>query len=65
MLPLLLMQLLYRVIWLLTVYVPLRAVGRSPDLAQGMMMGVVLDVIAIHWTYVVAHYLERAGDRWR
>ena len=44
---------------------PLREVGRSPDLAQGMVIGIVLDVIAIPWTYVVAHYLKRAGDRWR
>lgn len=65
MLPLLFMQLLYKLMWLVTVYMPLRAVGRSPDLAQGMVIGIVLDVIAIPWTYVVAQYLRRAGDRWR
>ncbi len=65
MLPLLFMQLLYKLIWLFAVYVPLRAVGRSPDLAAGMAIGIVLDVAVIPWAYVVVRYLKRTGDRWR
>ncbi len=65
MLPLLFMQLLYKTCWLLAVYVPLRAVGRSSDLAQGFVIAVVLDVVVIPWSYVFAHYIKRPGDRWR
>src|SRR5215467_6830930 len=35
MVPLLFMQLLYKTFWFLAVYAPLRAAGRSSDLAQG------------------------------
>lgn len=65
MLPLNLMQLFYKVFWLLAVYVPLRAAGRSSDLTQGMLIGIVLDIIVIPWTYVLAHYIKKPGDRWR
>ena len=65
MLPLLFTQLLYKIMWLLTVYVPLRAAGRSTDLTQGMIIGVVLDIVVIPWTYVVVHYLRQPGDKWR
>jgi hypothetical protein len=65
MLPLLFMQLFYKIFWLLAVYVPLRAAGRSTDLTQGMLVGILLDVIVIPWTYVFAHYIKKRGDRWR
>lgn len=51
--------------WLLAVYVPLRAAGRSTDLTQGMLIGIVLDIIVIPRPYVFAHYMKKPGDRWR
>ena len=65
MLPLLFMQLFYKTLWLLAVYLPLRAAGRSSDLALGFLIAIVLDVIVIPWTYAFAHYTQEPGDRWR
>lgn len=65
MLPLIFMQLVYKTFWLLAVYVPLRAAGRSSDLTQGMLIGIALDIIVIPWVYVFAHYIKKPGDRWR
>ena len=65
MLPLLFMQLLYKACWLIAVYVPLRAAGRSSDLMQGFLIAVVLDIVVIPWSSVLAHYVRKPGDRWR
>jgi hypothetical protein len=65
MLPVLLMQLVYKTVWLLAVYVPLRAAGRSTDLTQGFAIGIALDLVVIPWAYVFAHYVRMPGDRWR
>ena len=65
MLPLIFMQLFYKAFWLIAVYLPLRAAGRSSDLASGFAVAIVLDVVVIPWTYVVAHYLRQPGNRWR
>lgn len=64
MLPLLFMQLSYKTFWLLAVYLPLRAAGRSSDLAQGFLIGIALDIIVIPWPFVFAHYIKKPGDRW-
>jgi hypothetical protein len=65
MLPLLFMQLFYKAFWLMAVCLPLRADGRSSGLTQGMLIGIVLDIVVIPWAYVFAHYVEKRGDRWR
>jgi len=65
MLPVIFMQLFYKAFWLLAVFVPLQAVGRSSDLALGFLIGVALDIIVIPWPYVFAHYIKKPGDRWR
>lgn len=65
MLPILLTQLLYKTFWLLAVYLPLRGEGRSSDLAEGFLIALVLDVIVIPWTYVIAQYVRKPGDRWQ
>src|SRR5207237_8284438 len=53
MLPLLLLQLLYKSIWLIAVYLPLRSAGQSTDLTKIMVGGVVVDLIVIPWPYVL------------
>jgi len=65
MLPLLLLQLLYKSIWLIAVYLPLRSAGQSTGLTKAMVIGVVVDLIVIPWPYVVAHYVKPRGDQWR
>jgi hypothetical protein len=65
MLPILFMQLFYKAFWLIAVYVPLRAIGRSTDLTQGFLVGLALDLVVIPWPYVFEHYVKRPGDRWR
>lgn len=64
-LPLLLLQLLYKSIWLIAVAVPQWSAVRSTDLAKAMVLGVVLDLIVIPWPYVLSNYVKKRGDRWR
>ena len=65
MLPLLFMQLFYKTFWLIAVYLPLRAAGRSSDLALGFLIAIALDVAVIPWSYVFANYIRKPADRWR
>lgn len=65
MVPLLLLQLLYKSIWLIAVYLPLSSAGQSTDLTRVMAGGVIMDLIVIPWPYVLAHYVRQRGDRWR
>ncbi len=65
MLPLLLLQLVYKSIWLIAVYLPLRSAGQSTELTKVMVIGVVVDLIVIPWPYVLATYVKKRGDRWR
>jgi len=65
MLPLLLLQPLYKAIWLVAVYLPLQSAGQSTDLTKVMIIGVVVDLIVIPWPYVLATYVKKRGDRWR
>ena len=66
MLPLLLLQLFYKSIWLIAVYLPLSSAGQLPaGLTKAMVGGVVMDLIVIPWPYVVAGYVKQRGDQWR
>src|SRR5467141_1182185 len=62
MLPLLLMQLFYKSVWLIAVYLPLRSAGQSIELTKVMAIGVVVDLIVIPWPYVLATYVKKRGD---
>lgn len=65
MLPLLLLQFVYKIIWLLAVALPQWERVQSLGLTNAMLVGVVVDLIVIPWPYVFAHYVTRRGDRWR
>jgi hypothetical protein len=69
MLPLLLMQLFYKSVWLLAVGLPLRAAGHlqpvAADLLGACAIGLVLDLVVIPWPYVLEQYVKAPGDRWR
>jgi hypothetical protein len=65
MLPLLLLQLFYKAVWLLAVALPMWSVVRSTDLTRAMLIGVVMDLVCIPWPYVLANHVKARGDRWR
>jgi len=65
MLPLLLLQLFYKWVWLIAVALPMWSAVRSTDLNKAMVIGVVLDLIVIPWPYVLANFVKKGGDRWR
>lgn len=65
MIPLLLMQFAYKVIWLVAIAAPQWAAVRSLGLTNDMLIGVLVDVIVIPWPYVFRHYVRKPGDRWR
>jgi hypothetical protein len=65
MLPMLLLQFLYKAIWLLAIAVPQWDGVRSLDLTNAMLFGLLIDLIVIPWPYVFRNYLKKRGDRWR
>jgi hypothetical protein len=69
MVPVLLMQMIYKTIWLLAVALPLWLAGTPFDplmvsFTWAMALGVAFDLIVIPWGYVVASYVRKSGDRW-
>jgi len=65
MLPLLLIQLLYKLIWLLAIALPMWPAVRSTGLTKAMVGGILADLVVIPWSYVLANYVRQPGDRWR
>jgi hypothetical protein len=62
MLPLVLLQLFYKLVWLFAVALPLRSAGQWDSRATGMtrsfVIPVVIDVLVIPWAYVLANYVK-------
>ena len=65
MVPLLLLQLVYKSIWVFAVALPLWSTFRSIELTKVMGLGAVVDLLVIPWPYVLATYVRKGGDRWR
>jgi len=65
MVPFLLLQMLYKSIWVIAVALPLWSTFRSIELTKIMAMGAVVDLVVIPWPYVIANYMKKPGDRWR
>jgi len=69
MLPLMILQLFYKSVWLIAVALPLSSAGQFDAAANGLtkvfVAAVVADLIAIPWPYVMAHYVRRPAERWR
>src|SRR5262245_40345614 len=63
--PVLLMQFLYKVIWLVAVAWPQWSTLQSRELTHTMVGGVIADVIVIPWVWVWRTYLRGPGERWR
>ena len=62
MLPLLLLQLFYKTVWLTIAYLPLKATGNLDDTALELYkangIGIVLDILIIPWGYLYLHYVK-------
>ena len=69
MLPLLLFELAWKVIWVLAYGLPQWQAGRlTPVTAEDLtntLVGVVLMPLVIPWPYVWRHYLKAPAARWR
>jgi hypothetical protein len=65
MVPVLLLQFLYKLIWLAAVALPMWSAVRSTDLGRAMSIGAVVDFVVIPWGYVFANYVTPRGERWR
>ena len=69
MLPLLLFELAWKLIWVAAYGLPLWAAGQlTPVTAEDLtntLVGVVLMPLVIPWPYVWRHYVKRPGARWR
>ena len=68
MLPVLLIHLVYKSLWLLGVALPLWSAGTPFDptmtmFAWAMAIGVALDLVIIPWGYVWANYVRRPAER--
>ncbi len=62
MLPLLLLQFLYKLTWVLAVGYPLWVAGQLDETGLELMkacgFGVIIDVLIIPWVYVFKHYFK-------
>jgi hypothetical protein len=65
MLPVLLLQLVYKTIWVLAIAIPQWSSVRGAELTNAMTIGIVVDLVCIPWPYVFANYVKKSGDRWR
>lgn len=68
MIPVLLWELSWKIIWLLLVALPAWQSGAMNDAIVGTAnecMLVVIIPLAMPWRYVYARYLQQPGDRWR
>ena len=68
MLPLLLFELTWKSIWLVTIALPLWRAGRidpgTLESIQACVFGVILCAVAIPWPYLLAQFVKASGDPW-
>jgi hypothetical protein len=69
MLPLLLFELLWKVVWLALVALPLYQTGQldaaNTSTAFECLLGVLIVPLVLPWKYLFTHYIRKRGDRWR
>ncbi|WP_458780534.1 hypothetical protein [Arthrobacter sp. D3-16] len=67
MIPILLFEMTWKLIWLSTVALPLWLSGELNDRAASVAMNsslVVIVLIILPWPYLVREYVTKRGDRW-
>jgi hypothetical protein len=68
MLPILLWEFVWKIMWLILVATPLWIAGTMDEATWGVATSVLWVVIipfVIPWRYVFAHYVKKPADRWR
>ena len=68
MLPVLLFEIAWKVIWLIAVVLPLWINGQLDPATLKVFytcLVVVIPIAVIPWRYVFANYVRKPGDRWR
>jgi hypothetical protein len=68
MLPVLLFEAAWKVIWLTVVALPLWTSGRVDEATRQSTyecLGVLFVLLVIPWRHVIARYAAQRGDRWR
>ena len=65
MLPLLLLQLFYKAVWLVAVAPSLWPAGRSTGMIRTFVIASVALLLVIPWPYVLARCVRRPGESWR
>ena len=67
MLPLLFFELTWKLIWLISVALPLwtshQMDAENLETTRNCMMGIIVPLV-IPWQYVWTHYIKMLGDRW-
>ena len=65
--PLLLFELVWKIIWLTTVALPLwradQMSAETAETAKSCLMGIIIPFV-IPWAYVIKNYIKKPGDRW-
>ena len=65
MLPVLLLELLWKLIYVLAVAIPQWPALHATETTKSCIGGVIACLIVIPWPYVFKHYLLAPGDRWK
>ncbi|MYN45536.1 hypothetical protein GTP23_10805 [Pseudoduganella sp. FT93W] len=68
MLPVLMWELLWKVIWMLAIALPAWRSGQIDEATISTLYecaGVIIIPLAMPWRYVYARYLQQPGDRWK
>ena len=65
MLPLLLLELAWKSIYVLAVAIPQWPALQATETTRSCIGGVIVTLIVIPWPYVLAHYVKTPGDRWK
>jgi hypothetical protein len=69
MLPLLIFELIWKILWILVIAYPLWLSGAVTPGVEGSfyacLAGVVLTPLVLPWRYIVHHYFRKPAQRWR
>ncbi len=62
MLPLLLLQFVYKSIWLLVVALPYISTAGITGMTRIFLMGLIADIIVIPWSHVLNNYFKKGAE---
>lgn len=65
MIPLLLFQFIYKVIWITAIALPRWGEYSAMEMTTTMIIGAILDLVVIPWPFVIRAFIIEPGDRWR